>query len=127
MLSLVLVRLMGMVGCEHRGGRKLDKVLEGERLDLTMLANDTHTATYRPERLTWDEICQRYPDEWVVMAEIEWVNDMDFEFRTALVLAHHKMRKDVSPSIKAALQRWSGVGSFFTGRLIPPAYELLAP
>ena len=92
-----------------------------------MLVNDMPTAVQRTERLTWDEICRRYPDEWVVMAEIEWLNETDFEFETALVLAHHKTRKEVSPSVKAALRRWSGVGSFFTGRLVPPAYELLVP
>jgi hypothetical protein len=95
-----------------------------------MLANhttNTPAAINAHERLTWGEICRRYPDEWVVMAEIDWLNDTDFEFVTALLLAHHKTRKEASPSVKAALKRWRGVGSFFTGRLIPPSYELLVP
>jgi hypothetical protein len=99
-------------------------------VEITMLANDTRNppATMNAhERLTWEEICRRYPDEWVVMAEIEWVNDTDFEFRTALVLAHHKTRKEASPSVKAGFQHYTEVGSFFTGRLIPPAYERLVP
>jgi hypothetical protein len=95
-----------------------------------MLANDTrNTAATKNahERLTWDEICRRYPDEWVVMAEIEWVNDTDFEFGTALVLAHHKTRKEASPSVKEADKHYAEVGAFFTGRLVPPPYERLVP
>jgi len=100
-----------------------------------MLANDTRNppATMNAhERLTWDKICRRYPDEWVVLAEIERADETDadevtIEFCTAVVIAHHKTRKEASPSVKAAFQRDIEVGSFFTGRLIPPAYELLVP
>lgn len=69
-----------------------------------------------PERLTWAQICKRYPDEWVVMVETEWVNDRDFEFGTTLVLGHYKTRKEASPHIKAAFQHYRGVGSFWTGK-----------
>jgi|GEM_PF-3407154 len=44
-----------------------------------------------PERLTWAEICARYPKEWVVLADLEMVDeddDCDFEFRSAVVLDH---------------------------------------
>lgn len=30
--------------------------------------------------LTWAEIRERYPDQWVCMVEIGWMNDTDFEF-----------------------------------------------
>jgi len=95
-----------------------------------MLANDTRNspaAMNVHERLTWKEICQRYPDEWVVIAEMDWVEDGCFEFNTAFVLAHHKTRKEASPSIKEADEHYSEVGAFFTGRLVPPSYELLVP
>jgi hypothetical protein len=68
-------------------------------------ANKTGIATRARERLTWNEICRRYPDEWVVLVETEWVNDTDFEFRSAVVVAHHNSRKAVSPEIKAAFGR----------------------
>ena len=120
-------------------------------MKITMLANHTtnSAATMNaPERLTWDEICQRYPDEWVVLVKIqaldetpdpdetddeEEMDEMDdmcrapLEECTAVVIAHHKTRKEASPAVKAALQRGDSAGSFFTGRLIPPAYELLVP
>ena len=67
------------------------------------------------ERLTWAQICERYPDEWVVMVETDWVNDRDFEFGTTHVIGHYKTRKEASPHIKAAFQHYSEIGSFWTG------------
>jgi hypothetical protein len=29
------------------------------------------------EPMTWTQICERHPDEWVALVEIEWVNDRD--------------------------------------------------
>src|SRR4051812_12750399 len=88
-----------------------------------MLANDTRNSPAMmnaPERLTWDEICRRYPDEWVVMAEMDWRKGRSFEVRTAFVLAHHKTRKEASPSVKEADKHYKEVSAFFTGRLLPP-------
>lgn len=34
------------------------------------------------EPLTWEQICERYPDEWVCLVEIDEINDTDFDFRT---------------------------------------------
>jgi hypothetical protein len=33
--------------------------------------------------MRWKQIRERYPDEWVALVEIEWVNDRDFDFGTA--------------------------------------------
>lgn len=90
--------------------------------------NTTNTArTSTSERLTWHQICRRYPDEWVVIAEMDWVEDGCFEFGTALVLAHRKTRKEVSPDVKEADKYYREVGAFFTGRLIPPLTEVPVP
>jgi len=99
-------------------------------VEITMLANDTRNAPatmHAHERLTWEEICQRYPDEWVVIAEMDWVEDGCFEFGTAFVFAHHKTRKEASPSVKEADKHYDEVGAFFTGRLVPPSCALLVP
>jgi len=94
-----------------------------------MLANDSSNmpvTTNAHERLTWDEICRRYPDEWVVVVEIERVDESDeaddvaIEFCTSVVIAHHKTRKGASPSVKAAFQRYEEVGKFWTGVLKAP-------
>lgn len=83
-----------------------------------MLANTTHPATQSTERLTWDQICERYPDEWVVLVETEWVNETDFEFGTARVIDHDKSRKALSPRIKAAYEQYDELGSFWTGEVL---------
>jgi hypothetical protein len=95
-----------------------------------MLAKDTsHTpaTTNAHERLPWDEICHRYPDEWVVLVEFERPDPHDLAFHAAVVLAHHKTSKEASPDVKEAFKHYNEAGSFFTGRLIPPPAELLVP
>jgi hypothetical protein len=72
------------------------------------------------ERLTWQEICSRYPDQWVVLADADWVNDTDFEFRSAEVIACHRRRKDASPDVKAMLAHGRRVGCFWTGEIRGP-------
>ncbi|TMQ12734.1 MAG: hypothetical protein E6J90_30320 [Deltaproteobacteria bacterium] len=90
-----------------------------------MLANEAYIP-HRFERLTWEEICARYPDEWVVLVEFERYDDTDLRFHAAVVIAHHKTRKAASPDVKAAFLRYDEAGSFFTGRLMPPEVDRLA-
>jgi hypothetical protein len=78
-------------------------------------------------RLAWNEICERFPDEWVVLVEVDWVNETDFEFGTAEVIAHHKRRKDASPDVKAARARNAEVGCFWTGELRGPVPRFIPP
>lgn len=80
-----------------------------------------------PERLTWKQICERHPDEWVVLVDTESVNDTDFEFGTAIVLGHFKSRKEASPHIKAAFQHYSEIGSFWTGKIRGPIPRFIIP
>jgi hypothetical protein len=79
------------------------------------------------EHLTWDQICDRFPDEWVVLVEADWVNDRDFEFGTALVLGHYKRRKEASPHIKAAFELYPQIGCFWTGEVRGPTPRYIAP
>jgi hypothetical protein len=74
-------------------------------------------------RLTWAEICERFPDEWVVLAGADWANETDFEFGSAEVIGHHKSCKDASPTMKAALERDQEVG-FWTGPIRGSALRL---
>jgi hypothetical protein len=79
----------------------------------------TNRAVASVERLTWQEICTRYPDQWVALADIAWVNRTDFAFTGAEVIAAFTERKGATPTMKElhAANRHS-VGCFFTGRLI---------
>jgi hypothetical protein len=109
-----------------------------------MLASNpinTPATTNANERLTWPEICRRYPDEWVVVVEIQPVDEVGhsdeldedgvrrvrIEECTAVAVAHGKNRKALSPQVKLLQQHHDDLGVFFTGRLIPPAYELRVP
>ncbi len=79
----------------------------------------THRAAGPVERLTWDEICARYPDQWVALADIERINRTDFAFIGAEVIGSFTERKAASPTMKelhAANRR--SVGCFFTGKLV---------
>jgi len=84
-------------------------------------------ASATAERLTWDQICSRFPDEWVVLAETDWTNGWGPEFGTAVVVAHYKRRKEASPYIKAAFERYPQIGCFWTGALREPLPRLVFP
>jgi hypothetical protein len=92
-----------------------------------MMMSEAAMATIHADRLTWDEICKRFPDEWVVLVDTDWVNDRDFEFGTALVVAHHKRRKDASPDVKIAFQTQDEVGCFWTGEIRGPTPRFFVP
>jgi hypothetical protein len=83
----------------------------------------------KPERLTWKQICERYPDEWAVLAEMDWDDDdyIDSESGTSIVLGHFKSRKEASPFIKAAFQHYNDIGSFWTGELRGPTSRFIVP
>ena len=95
-------------------------------------ANDTDVTITAHERLTWDEICRRYPDTWVIAVSPQRIDvtddadDVAIEFCTAVVVAHHKSRKRLTPFIKAKRHLYEELGTYFTGQLVPSAYELVA-
>jgi hypothetical protein len=39
-----------------------------------MIDGPEATTTESSDPLTWAEICQRYPDQWVALVEMEWVD-----------------------------------------------------
>ena len=89
-----------------------------------MSMNHARTAIDSSERLSWEEICKRFPDAWVVIAGADWTNETDFEFATAEVLGHHARRRDASPGVKAARAAGREVGCFWTGALRGPIPRL---
>ena len=79
------------------------------------------------ERLSWEEIRRRYPDEWVMMVEVDWLSDDDPDFRTAAVVGHGKTRAEVSHSTREIMSGASGGACMFTGRLVPTGPICLSP
>jgi hypothetical protein len=61
---------------------------------MTPLQSTTQAeAAVEPERLSWEEICLRYPNQWVVLVEMDWIErNPTFAFRTAVVFAHSEKR-----------------------------------
>ena len=72
------------------------------------------------EPLTWAEIRERYPDQWVCMVEIGWLNDTDFEFTTARVVGHGKNRREPLDQARPLRDRYDEIGHFFTGKIVAP-------
>jgi len=85
-----------------------------------MNATKAMAISHDVERLTWDEICRRFPDEWVVLVDADWTNDRDFKFGIALVVGHRKVRKEASIDVKAAFLHYKSVGCFWTGKIRGP-------
>lgn len=86
----------------------------------TNAAQAVATLPTSAERLTWDEIRRRYPDRWVVLAQIDRVNDTDFDFRGADVIAAFERRRDASPTVKALLARDHVAACYWTGEVRVP-------
>ena len=82
-------------------------------------------AAHVSEPMTWKQICERYPDEWVVLVEVDWVNDTDFEFQTARVAGHGKTRKEPLIRARPLRDKYESMGHFFTGRIRAPLVPLI--
>ena len=72
------------------------------------------------EPLTWAQICERYPDQWVALIEIEWADDRNFKFRTARVAGNGKTRAEPLVQARPLRARYRQIGHFFTGPIIAP-------
>jgi hypothetical protein len=68
------------------------------------------------EPLTWEQICDRYPNEWVCLVEIDKINDTDFEFRTARVVGHGKTRIAPYDQAQPFEDVYTSMGHYFTRR-----------
>lgn len=82
------------------------------------MAKAQRTEQPRPfisEPLTWEQICERYPNEWVCLVEMEGITDTEFEFRTARVVGHGKTRRQPLDQATRILETYDGFGHLFTG------------
>ena len=76
------------------------------------------------EPMTWKQICERYPNEWVAIVEIEWENDRDFDFRTARVIGHGTRREPYEQA-RVWRSRYESMGHYFTGKVQAPLTPLI--
>lgn len=78
------------------------------------------------EPMSWRAICDEYPDQWVALVEIDWVNETDFDFRSARVVGHGS-REQQYEQARAWSLRYPSMGHFYTGRVRAPVTPLLFP
>lgn len=72
------------------------------------------------EPLTWDQICDRYPEHWVCLVEIDRITDNNFAFRTARVVGHGKTRREPLDQARPLRARYPSIGHYFTGTIRTP-------
>jgi DNA primase len=77
------------------------------------------------EPLTWAEIRERHPDEWVCLVEIDRIEENNFEFRTARVVGHGKTRREPLDQARPLRIRYEEIGHYYTGRFVAPLPRFL--
>jgi hypothetical protein len=79
------------------------------------------------EPLTWDEICARYPDEWVCLVEMDFLHPNGLDFRTARVVGHGRTRQAPFDQASPWRARYEEIGHFYTGRIVerPPRHVVI--
>lgn len=65
--------------------------------------------------MTWKEICERYPDQWVVLVDTDWVDGHNFDFRSARVVGHNVRRAAALAGARPVTAHCQRFGCFFTG------------
>jgi hypothetical protein len=110
------VRIPGTENLTTRPG-----ALDGEQM------SEALSLAIAPERMTWDEICRRFPNEWVVLVGTDWRDDHNFEFGNAHVFAHRESRSEATKDMGMACRSFENVGCFFTGRVRGPIPRFIVP
>ena len=83
------------------------------------------------EPLTWAQICERYPDQWVVLVEVDWVekdeDNLTFEFHSARVATHGPTRREPLMQARPLRARYPEMAHRFTGPVRTPLYGFFFP
>lgn len=76
------------------------------------------------ERLTWQQIRERYPDRWVVMADHDVDEREPVSWTTARVLAQGATRGEAVGRAREALNGYQFYGCRYTGTIRGPLSQL---
>jgi hypothetical protein len=74
------------------------------------------------ERLTWKQICKRYPEQWVVLVDHDWQRHNVTEYKTARVIAIGSTRSEAKASARPLLDAFYEWGCHFTGPIQGPRF-----
>jgi hypothetical protein len=95
---------------------------------MATLRTDAPAPSTLRERLTWREICARYPNEWVVLVDLEHENDDDDDQIVAgVVLGHSKNRADCLRETKALRPPGTHCAHLYTGEIVAPTLPVSLP
>jgi hypothetical protein len=72
------------------------------------------------DTLSWAEICERHPDEWVCLVEIKHTRPNDTRIVSARVVGHGKTKREPIEQAKIWWHHYSTIGHFYTGELRAP-------
>ena len=75
-----------------------------------------HLSAPDAEPLGMMEIKARYPDQWVVLVDVDWYSDSSPDFRTAVVVAAGKDGREVllRPETDEAMARYQRIAHLHT-------------
>ena len=74
------------------------------------------------ERLTWKQICERYPEQFVVLVDHDRLPHDAAGFKTARVLAIGSSRAEAKQRARPALDSIYSWGCHFTGPVRGPRF-----
>ena len=77
------------------------------------------SAPASPLRLTWPEVKLAYPDQWVILTELD-KDDVTLEIRTAVVRGHGNTRREAKVSANIPDDDGRPIAQYFTGRMRSP-------
>lgn len=78
-------------------------------------------AEAEPELMTsWKTICEKYPHQWVVLVDTDWVEVQSFLFRSTRVFGNGPTRASVRDRVHLAMERYRRCGVFHTKRTWAP-------
>jgi hypothetical protein len=69
---------------------------------------------------TWDEIRDRFPDQWVVLVALDFTDDTGAPIRTAFV-AGHGARREALTTARPLLALFDNLGCLHTAHARAPA------
>ncbi len=76
------------------------------------------------ERLTWPQIRERYPDQWVVLIDHDWHEDDPTRYDSARALACGASRAEAIAHARPALDAYRSYGCRYTGTIRGPMFQL---
>jgi hypothetical protein len=80
--------------------------------------NEAHAlpSSLLTELLTWKQICERFPDQWVALVDMDW-DDEACDFTVARVAGHGTTRRAPFDQMRDGGLVYESIGHFFTGRI----------